>query len=77
MRIRPAKDFDREDVGELTVPAPDLDDLAADLAAGFAFLGDLDPHERKAAAIDGADRALVLRMLAELPGERLPFGSCW
>jgi hypothetical protein len=54
-----------------------LDELDADLVAGFTFLGQLDLDERRVAAVDGADRVLVLRMLGELPGERLPEGSCW
>jgi hypothetical protein len=42
-----------------------LDELDADLVAGFTFLGQLDLDERRVAAVDGADRVLVLRMLGE------------
>lgn len=71
LRLRPAAEFDQEDIGQLSVPTPDLDELAGDLVAGYAFLRDLDPDERTVASILAADRGLVLRMLAELPGSRL------
>lgn len=77
LRTRPAAEFDREDIGELTVAAPDLDDLAADLVRGYEFLRDLEPSERQVARLDGSDRPLVLAMLATLPTARLPAGSCW
>jgi predicted nucleotidyltransferase component of viral defense system len=77
LRTRPAKEFDREDIGELSVPAPDLDDLGSDLVSGYSFLADLDPDETMVASLSGAHRPLVLSMLAALPGRRLLPGSCW
>jgi len=77
LRPRTAAEFDREDIGQLSVPAPDLDELAADLRAGFAFLREVDPDEARVAAAVASDRDLALRMLAELPGHRLAAGSCW
>ncbi|MEU4360926.1 nucleotidyl transferase AbiEii/AbiGii toxin family protein [Promicromonospora sp. NPDC023987] len=71
LRLRPAAEFDQEDIGQLSVPAPDLDELAGALVDGYAFLRDLDPDERTVACISAADRGLVLRMLADLPGGRL------
>lgn len=71
LRLRPAEEFDQEDIGQLSVPAPDLDELAADLVAGYEFLRGLDPDEQAVASISAADRGLVLRMLADLPGGRL------
>lgn len=77
LRLRRAREFDREDIGQLSAPPPDLDNLAADLRAGFAFLADLDNDEAAVAARSAGDRPLVLRMLADLPGTRLDAGTCW
>ena len=77
LRERPAADFDHEDIGQLSVPPPDLRTLAADMRVAFAFLRDLDRNEAAVAATSAADRGLVLNLLAELPGRRLPVGSCW
>jgi hypothetical protein len=54
--LRPATEFDQEDIGLLSVPAPDLDELARDLVDGYAFLRDLDRDERTVASISAADR---------------------
>jgi len=59
------------------VPAPDLDELAADLVAGDSFLGDLAPDEGAVARLDAGDRALVLRMVVALPTSRLTVGTIW
>lgn len=76
LRDRVPGEFDKEDIGQLAVPTPDLDELAKDLAAGYAFLRDLDADEQVVAAISATDRPTVLRMLAELPGGRLA-GICY
>jgi hypothetical protein len=55
----------------LTTPPPKLDDLGADLASRYSWLADLDSDEQRVAASDPADRSLVLRLLAELPGGRI------
>jgi predicted nucleotidyltransferase component of viral defense system len=71
LKRRDASDFDQEDIGQLSVPAPDLDLLASDMVVGYDFLRALDPDERTVAENLQSDRGLVLRMLAELPDGRL------
>lgn len=77
LRVRPKADFDTEDIGELAVPAPDLDEMSRSLRTAYQFLADLDSDERQVATLSGAQRPRVLRMLAELPTSRLPHGDCW
>jgi predicted nucleotidyltransferase component of viral defense system len=79
LRKRTAAEFDAEDIGQLTVPTPDLDTLASELSAGYSFLTDLTPEEQTVAELhgDSTHRRLVLGMLADLPGGRLPEGTCW
>jgi predicted nucleotidyltransferase component of viral defense system len=76
LRPRAASAFDDEQIGLLTAPPPDLDELGADLPRYYGWLGDLDDVERAVAAGDAADRTLVLRLLGELPGARL-VGGVW
>ena len=45
--------------------------LTLTVCDGFAFLADLDEDEAAIAQSNPKDRALALRMLAELPGGRL------
>lgn len=77
LRTRTAREFDDENIGLLAVPAPSLDDLGEQLSYCFAFLAELDDDERVVARTHGADRDLVLKMLADLPGARLARGTCW
>ncbi|MFN8077536.1 MAG: hypothetical protein U0Q15_19225 [Kineosporiaceae bacterium] len=77
LRHRPVADFDVEDIGQLAVPTPDLDDLAQHLRTAYDFLDELDRDEARVAGLNAGDRDLVLRMLAELPGSRLSPGTCW
>lgn len=77
LRERQMRDFDTEDIGQLAVPAPDLDELASELRRCYLFLADLEPDERAIADLHGGHRPKVLRMIADLPGSRLPVGSCW
>ncbi|HET6295256.1 MAG TPA: nucleotidyl transferase AbiEii/AbiGii toxin family protein [Kribbella sp.] len=77
LRSRPAREFDTEDIGQLAVPPPDLDDLGRDLTTSYSFLRDLDPDERNIADLHGSHRQRVLRMLAGLDGGRLGPGTCW
>jgi len=76
LRPRTASEFDDEQIGLLTTPPPNLDDLGADLPRYYGWLGDLDDVERLVAAGDAGDRTLVLRLLGELPGARLA-GAVW
>ena len=59
------------------MPAPDLGELAADLVVGCSFLADLAADELTVARPDAGDRALVLKMVAELPNSRLAAGTVW
>jgi hypothetical protein len=76
LRPRAASEFDDEQIGLLTTPPPNLDELGADVPRYYGWLGDLDEVERAIAAGAPGDRALVLRLLGELPGGRLG-GSVW
>ncbi|TGJ94662.1 hypothetical protein DLJ96_18525 [Actinotalea fermentans ATCC 43279 = JCM 9966 = DSM 3133] len=77
LRSRPEEEFDSEDIGQLSVPAPKLDELAADLVKGYGSLRDLDADEMVIAQLDATERPRVLRMLADLPGTRLSRSSVW
>ncbi len=75
LRERREEEFVLEDIGALAVPTPTAAELAGAVRDHYAFLADLDDTERRLAAARGQDRPLVLRVLAELPGERLtPLG---
>lgn len=76
LRPRRRRDFDDENIGLLTTPPPDLDVLGNELSNRYQWLGDLDEDERTIAGGAAADRTTVLRMLANLDGERLN-GACW
>lgn len=76
LRARPRSEFDDEQIGLLTTPAPDLDDLGRDLGRTYGWLADLDAQEAVIARGSGGDRATVLRLLAELDGGRMA-GACW
>lgn len=65
------EEFDAEDIGALTVPAPSAKQLSDAVRGRFQFLADLDEDERVVARAHAGDRPLVLKMLAELPGGRL------
>lgn len=69
-------DFDDESIGLLTVPPPDLTDLGRDLSRLYGWLAELDPDERSVAEGRPQDRALVLRLLGDLPGARMN-GVAW
>lgn len=77
LRERAPADFDTEDIGQLAVPAPDLDELIGQMRSSYAFLADLDTDERAVASLGAEERPRVLRMLTELPTSRLKVGSCW
>jgi len=71
LRDRSKEDVDIEDIGALAIPAPTVKELSKAVSTQFKFLNDLTDEERIVAQIRGQDRALVLKMLAELPGGRL------
>lgn len=77
LRDRPADEFDREDIGELAVPAPDLNDLWHVVKTRFAFLTNLDSDEATVASIGQGDRTLVLEMVKTLPGTLLSSAVLW
>jgi uncharacterized protein len=68
--------FDEEDLGLLTTPPPDFDELGAELSATYKWLRELDPAEARIASGEAGDRGAVLSMLADLPGGRVS-GDCW
>lgn len=76
LRPRAASEFDDDQIGLLTTPPPDLDELGADLPRYYSWLRDLDEDEKAIAAGAAGDRALVLRLVGELPGARLA-DSVW
>lgn len=74
LRPRDAKEFDMEDIGALAVPMPSPEDLSSRVSAGFSFLADLDSQESIIAESNPRDRALAIKLLESLPGERLGGG---
>lgn len=76
LRPRSRSDFDDEQIGLLTTPPPDLDELGSRLGTYYPWLADLEDDERIVARGHAGDRATVLSMLAELDGGRL-VGGCW
>lgn len=71
LRDRSIDEFDEEDIGALAVPVPSAAELSDALRIHFRFLADLDDAERTIALAREQDRPLALRLLAELPGDRL------
>lgn len=71
LRPRGKEEFDIEDIGALAVPVPDPERLSEAVRNGFSFLNELDGEETTIARSNPKDRALALRMLAELPDGRL------
>ncbi|MCL2654341.1 MAG: nucleotidyl transferase AbiEii/AbiGii toxin family protein [Coriobacteriia bacterium] len=71
LRDRSKEGFDIDDIGALTAPSPTASELSDGVRTHFAFLAELDDDEGIVAHVNERDRALVLRMLSELPGGRL------
>jgi predicted nucleotidyltransferase component of viral defense system len=71
LRTRIAAEVDLADIGALAVPTPSLADLNDTIQAHYSFLRNLNPAERQLSAVREHDRHLALRVLTELPGERL------
>ena len=69
--VRRAADFDEDSIGLLTVPAPNLDDLGAQLCRLFGFLAEPDELEQRIISGGAGSRRLVLDALSYLPGGRL------
>jgi len=71
LRDRSKEDIDIDDIGALAVPAPTVRELSESVTKQFLFLNQLTDDEKTVALIREKDRALVLKMLEELPGGRL------
>lgn len=71
LKPRVASDFDDEQIGLLTVPPPDLDDLGRDLVAYDDWLADLSAEEWMVAKGNAADRGGVIEALRNLVGGRM------
>ena len=52
------------------MPTPKPERLSEEVRVGFGFLSERDADEEAVAVSNPKDRALALRMLAELPGGR-------
>lgn len=63
---RAARNFDDEQIGLLTTPPPDLDDLGLDLGHHYAWLAELTPEEQRIAKCAAADRGAVIDALRNL-----------
>jgi predicted nucleotidyltransferase component of viral defense system len=77
LRIRRPQDFDDENIGLLTSPPPDLEDLAEALSAEYSFLSALTSDERTLATCNGRDRTLLLHHLDNLTNGQLKLSTCW
>ncbi|MBK5211571.1 MAG: nucleotidyl transferase AbiEii/AbiGii toxin family protein, partial [Coriobacteriia bacterium] len=71
LRVRDKNEFDLEDIGALTVPAPSTSELCDTVRFGFAFLADMDSDEQTLAESNERDRSLAIRLLQNLPDDRL------
>ena len=77
LREREAREFDDGSISLLATSPPPLGELSKSLSSDYQFMQALTPEERTLASCSGRDRALLLRLLAELPGTQLPQGTCW
>lgn len=71
LRPRTTTEVDLADIGALAIPTPTIADLTAAITAHYGFLTNLDTDERQLAAAHERDRHLAIRLLTELPGQRL------
>jgi predicted nucleotidyltransferase component of viral defense system len=71
LRDRSKEDFDIDDIGTLAVPAPTAKYLSETVSIHYSFLADLDDDEHRLAEIKEQDRALAIKLLSELPDQRL------
>lgn len=71
LRKRNEREFDLEDIGALAVPTPSTEELGDAIRFRFSFLNELTDEESRLARSDERDRSLVIRLLRELPGNRL------
>jgi len=71
LRDRSKENIEIEDIGALAIPVPTARELSETVSKQYKFLEDLTEDEKTAAQINEKDRALVLKMLADLPGGRL------
>lgn len=71
LRNRENNEFDLEDIGALAVPVPTTKELCESVQASFAFLADLTEEERTLCCSDERDRSLAIKLLQNLPGQRL------
>jgi len=71
LRDRSNEDFDIEDIGTLAVPTPTAKYLTETVRIHYGFLSDIDDDECRLAEIKEQDRALAIRLLSELPDQRL------
>lgn len=77
LRMRAAREFDDESIGVLATPAPDLNTLATDLCAQFAFLRELDEDDREALSAGGGRRDIPIRHIQSLDGGTLDGVQLW
>lgn len=63
---RTESDFDDEQIGLLTTPPPDLDDLGRDLALHYGWLAELTDEEQLIGRGAAADRGVVIEALRDL-----------
>jgi hypothetical protein len=71
LRDRSKEDFDVEDIGALAVPVPSATELSDAVRTHYGFLAELNSDETALSANRAQERPLALRLLVELPGNRL------
>lgn len=71
LRSRRTDDFDDEQIGLLTVPPPDLDELGADLGDFYPWLAHLTSDEERVATGEASRRSDVIHALEELSEGRI------
>ena len=68
---RNAKDVDAEDIGTLAVPTPTAQEMIERLKKNYSFLAELDDVEQRVSMSNQKDRSLIIKLLVELPGNRM------
>ncbi len=74
---RTVNDFDDEQIGLLTTPPPDLDDLGRDLSIPYEWRAELTPEEYLIARCAATDRGTVIEALRNLENGGRMMSELW
>ncbi|ACZ31894.1 hypothetical protein Xcel_2881 [Xylanimonas cellulosilytica DSM 15894] len=77
LRPRGRREFDDESIGILANPAPDIDELAAQLRSHFGFLSGLDADDLAALAAGPTSRQTPITQIQQLGRGTLADTPLW